>query len=142
MARLQDPTPLAKETEEQFVKLREPLGLRLVEAGEDGTGSEQLPAGVYGFTYSPFEDNFPFFIKRELRNYESQKTKDGEIRVVGFLSPEEKKTFSSEAEGTIHLYPEPRDGATEIVSVSKKNVVRRVEYSQRGGQGLEIYFKQ
>lgn len=141
MARLQDPQLLTKETETQFADIRAPRNLRIVDATEDGTGCDQLPNGVYGYTYSPFEDNFPFFVQRELRNYESHKTQDGEVVVIGFLTVEEKSRFDGQDDATIHLFPEPNGDATEIVSLSSKRVVRRVEYSQRGAKGLEVYIR-
>lgn len=138
MSRLKNPEAMAPATLSEFEAMRGPRNLRLVTAEEDGTGSEQLPNSVYGFTYSPAEDNFPIFQKRELRSYEAHKTADGEVFVIGFLSDEERQKFDGSQDAVIHLFPEPRDAANKIVSVSMKRLISRAEYSQRAGKGLEM----
>ena len=137
MSRLKNPEPLAAEIVAQFEAMRAP-GLQLISVEDDGAGSERLPNSVYGFTYSPAEENFPFFRKREWRSYEAHKSTEGEISVVGYLNGDEKSLFDGADDATIHLFPEPIAEATHIVSIPMKRVIRRVEYSQRGGKGLEL----
>jgi len=137
MSRLKNPEPLAPEIMAQFETMRQP-GLQLVAVEDDGTGCEKQPNGVYGFTYSPAEDNFPFFRKREWRSYETHKSDRGEVAIIGFLKPADKTLFDGAEDATIHLFPEPVDEAKSIVSIPMTRVIRRVEYSQRGGKGLEL----
>ena len=137
MSRLKNPEPLAAEITAEFEAMRSP-DLQLIAVEDDGAGCERLPKSVYGFTYSPAEENFPFFRKREWRSYEAHKANDGEVSILGYLTKDEKTLFDASDDATIHLFPEPIDQATFIVSVPMKRVIRRVEYSQRGGKGLEL----
>lgn len=130
---------MSNEVKRAFEELRSSHRLRALTEAEDGTGVERLPGGVFGFTYSPAEKNFPLFLDRDLRSYEAHKLEDGSIFLLGFLTPEENKA-SSEARKpqTIHLLPEPKDDATELVRVPLARVVRHLENSARMGTGLEI----
>lgn len=139
MARLQDPEPLAEELNRKFESLRAEHGLREVTAEDEGTGVDKLPAGVYGFTYSPAEENFPLFRSRELRSYETHKRADGSVILLGFLTETEKRAFETAPETTtISLFPEPQGDVDQLVEVPMSRVVSHVEYSQRGGQGLQL----
>ena len=44
--------------------------VRLVTEAEEGTGVNALPAGVYGFTYSPGPASAPLFAVRRYRSFE------------------------------------------------------------------------
>lgn len=139
MAELQEPEPLEREVQRAFEEVRTARGLRPLTDEESGSGVDRLPNGVYGFTYSPALENFPLFRDRDLRSYEGHKLDDGSVLVLGFLIPEEKKVFETATENaTIHLFPEPKDAATELVTVPTSRVVSHVEYSQRTGNGLEL----
>jgi hypothetical protein len=59
-------------------------GVRLVKADEEGTGVNALPAGVYGFTYSPGLPNAPIWAVRRFRTYETHKLANGEIFVIAY----------------------------------------------------------
>src|ERR671912_127518 len=47
--------------------------VRLVTEAQEGTGVNALPAGVYGFTYSPGLASAPLFAVRRYRSYEIHK---------------------------------------------------------------------
>ncbi len=84
-------------------------------------------------------ENFPLFKERDLRTYEGHKLADGSVHVLGFLTAAEKQTADeASGTGTIHLFAEPKDNATELVCIPMKRVKRSVEHSQRGNKGLEI----
>lgn len=139
MSRLKDPEPLSKELEAAFAELRKTHGLRALTEDESGDGVNNLPSGVYGFTYSPFLDNFPLFSRRDLRCYEGHKLSDGTVEVLGFLTPEDKNTFETATDrATLHLFAEPEGAASELVRVPASRVLGQVEHSQRGNQGLEL----
>ena len=139
MANLTEIQPLPPEVLSELDRRREQHGLRMVTEDESGTGHGQLPAGVYGFTYSPCEDNFPLFNRRDVRVYESHKRKDGTVVLLGFLSSSEKETFDkAEATATLHLFAEPKGEATQLVEIPLRRVLKHVEGSQRKGTGLEI----
>ena len=139
MADLQNPEPLAQDVQRAFEEIRAAHQLRPVTDDESGDGVDNLPNGVYGFTYSPALENFPLFKDRDLRSYEGHKLSDGSVVLLGFLTAADKKSFDGTAEtATIHLFAEPKDDADELVSVPMSRVLGHVEYSQRGDQGLEL----
>lgn len=139
MAQLQNPEPLARETQEEFEKLRAANKLRELTEEESGSGVDTLPGGVFGFTYSPCEDNFPLFRQRDLRSFETQKLADGTVLLLGFLTPDDKKLFDDTSQkGTLHLFPEPKGEARLLVSLDTKRVLSHVENSARKGTGAEI----
>lgn len=139
MAQLQNPESLAQEVQREFDQLRSANGVRELTEDESGTGVDRLPGGVYGFTYSACEDNFPLFRARDLRSFETHKLADGTVLLLGFLTPEDKKLFDDTTRrGTLHLLPEPKDSATLLVSLDTKRVSSHVENSARSGQGLEV----
>ncbi len=139
MAKLTNPESLATDVQQAFEALRSEHKLRSVTDEESGTGVDRLAKGVYGFTYSPAVENFPLFKERDLRSYEGHKLSDGSVLLLGFLTAAEKQTADeASGTGTIHLFAEPKDNATELVRIPMKRVKRSVEHSQRGNKGLEI----
>jgi hypothetical protein len=139
MANLTNPEPMAKEVLAAFETLRSAHRLRALTDAEDGSGIDRLPGGVFGFTYSPAENGFPIFNDRDLRSFETHKLEDGSVYLLGFLSSEEKEVLDETREqATIHLFPEPRGKATELVRVPLRRIVSHVENSARRGTGFEI----
>lgn len=139
MAQLQNPEPLAQEIQREFDAVRSANQVRELTEEESGTGVDRLPGGVFGFTYSPCEDNFPLFAQRDLRSFETHKLADGTVLLLGFLTPDDKKVFDDTTKkGTLHLFPEPKGDATLLVSLDTKRVLSHVENSARLGTGAEI----
>ena len=125
--------------EKQLEDLRASHNVRIVTEEEDGTGIDKLPAGVYGFTYSPASDNFPLFEKRALRSYEAHKLSDGTAVLVGFITEGESLQMSAGRETvTIHLFPEPQEEATNLTLVPMTRVTSHKEHSNRSETGLEL----
>lgn len=113
--------------------------VRLVTDEEEGTGIDRLPAGVYGFTYSPAADNYPLFNKQEINAYESHKLADGSAVLVGYLTRQETDTLTTTKESAvIHLFPNPKGEATNLVVLPIARVQGVKEHSQRTGAGLEL----
>ncbi|MGH9323191.1 MAG: hypothetical protein ACRD21_10865 [Vicinamibacteria bacterium] len=139
MAKLTNAEPLSQEVQREFERLRAAHRLRALTKEESGSGVSRLPSGVYGFTYSPAEDSFPLFHDRDIRTYESHKLEDGSIFLLGFLTPEEKESFEkAQHKSIVHLFPEPKGGADQLVRVPLTRIVSHVESSQRKGTGLEL----
>ena len=125
--------------EKQFEELRANHKVRIVSEEEDGTGINNLPGGVYGFTYSPAADNFPLFKKRVLRSYESHKLSDGTAILLGFITEGESLQMSAGRESvTIHLFPEPQEEAINLTLVPMTRVTSHKEHSNRSETGLEL----
>lgn len=138
MAKLTNPEPLSPELTDAFEKIRAERKLRALSFEESGTGVHRLPKGVFGFTYSPAEDNFPLFKDRDLRSFESHKLDDGRVVLLGFLTGEERARLESSSKTRIHLFPEPKDQAVELVTVPMSRVLSHVENSARTGTGLAL----
>ncbi len=139
MAKLTNPEPLSQELTRELERIRSAYRLRALSESESGTGVNRLPNGVFGFTYSPAEDNFPLFLDRDLRSFEGHKLEDGTLFLLGFLTPEERNDFEKGGAGrTIHLFPEPRGKADQLVRVPLARIARHVENSVRKGTGLEL----
>src|SRR5918911_4947516 len=95
--------------------LRKTNNVRIVSSAEEGTGVNALPAGVYGFTYSPALPNAPLFAERRFRSYETHKVASGEIYVIGFADVETAAAVeSTDSERTIQIQPEP-DGNASVL---------------------------
>jgi hypothetical protein len=142
MAKLTSPEPLPQEATQELERIRSAHRLRALTETESGSGVNRLPNGVYGFTYSPNEENFPLFSDRDLRSFEGHKLEDGSIFLLGFLTPEEKASFENAGAGsTIHLFPEPKGNAVQLVRVPLTRIVRHVENSARKGTGLELLLR-
>ena len=142
MAQLTNPEPLSREMTQELERIRATYRLRALTEAESGSGVDRLPNGVFGFTYSPAEDNFPLFNDRDLRSFETHKLEDGSVFLLGFLTPEEKGAFEKAgAQPTIHLFPEPKGPADQLVRVPLARIVRHVENSARKGTGLELLLR-
>jgi hypothetical protein len=142
MAKLTNPEPLSQEVTQELERIRSAHRLRALTNTESGSGVSRLPNGVYGFTYSPAEENFPLFNDRDLRSFEGHKLDDGSIFLLGFLTPEDKASFEKAGAGpTIHLFPEPKGSAVQLVRVPLARIARHVENSVRKGTGLELLLR-
>ncbi len=142
MAKLTNPEPLHQEVTQELERIRSANRLRALTESESGSGVNRLPNGVYGFTYSPAEENFPLFNDRDLRSFETHKLEDGSVLLLGFLTPEENASFEKTAAGpTIHLFPEPKGNAVHLARVPLARIVRHVESSARKGSGLELLLR-
>jgi hypothetical protein len=130
--------PRSQELKRSFDEIRSTQNLRELTDEEDG--SDSLPVGVYGFTDSPCADNFPFFKAHDLRSYEAHKHSDGSVVLLGFLTADEQKALeTATGVSTLHLFPEPKDEADQLVQIPLSRVQNHVENSQRGGgSGLAI----
>ena len=141
MAKLTNPEPLPQEVTRELEGLRAKYKLRTLTESESGSGVHRLPNGVFGFTYSPAEENFPLFNERDLRSFEGHKLEDGTIFLLGFLSPEGRETLEKTGGPTIHLFPEPKEVANQLVRVPLARIVRHGENSVRKGTGLELLLR-
>jgi hypothetical protein len=118
--------------------LRTAHGVRLVSGAEEGTGVNALPAGVYGFTYSPALPNAPLFAVRRFRSYETHKLADGEICLIGFATPEHAAQLEAGAEATITIQPEGDATAHVLVTVPYSRIRRHRQYAAPNEHGFAV----
>jgi len=127
------PATAAQET------LRETDQVRVVTAEEEGTGVDALPAGVYGFTYSPALPNAPLFAQRRFRSYETHKLASGEVLVVGFASAEvAQQVATSPVEITVVIQPEPDEQAQTIVKIPYSRIRKHGQYAAPNQHGFTV----
>jgi hypothetical protein len=121
--------------------LRTTHQVRLVSGTEEGTGANSLPAGVYGFTYSPGLPNAPLFALRRYRSYETHRLQDGEVVLVGFVTPEAAEQVGSAGEANILVQPEPEGEATVLVEIPYSRIGRHRGYAAPNEHGFQVTLK-
>jgi len=118
--------------------LREANKVRLVTDAEEGTGVNALPAGVYGFTYSPGLTSAPLFAVRRYRSYEIHKI-GGETLVIGFATQEDAAHLDSNGEeATIRVQPQPEDGRDTLVQIPYSRIRQHRQYAAPNQHGFTI----
>ena len=118
--------------------LRAAHQVRIVSGAEEGTGVNALPAGTYGFTYSPGLASSPLFAVRRYRSYETHKLATGETFLIGFTTADAATQLASGTEATIVLHPEPDGDATVLVKIGYSRIRRHKGYSAPNEQGFSV----
>ena len=122
--------------------LRAEHQVRLVEGPEEGSGVNALPAGIYGFTYSPGLPNAPLFATRRYRSYETHKLPNGEVFLIGFVSADTARQFDSAlTDLNIQLQPEPDQDATTLVKVAYARIRQHRQYAAPNQHGFAVTLK-
>jgi hypothetical protein len=123
----------------EIEELRTKHQVRTIQQEDEGLGVDRQPNGVYGFTYSPAEENFPLFSKQDLNSYEAHKLPDGSVLLVGFVTGETANKIEAGRETmTAYLFPVPKEEAAVMVSIPMARVISHTQHSQRQGTGLEL----
>jgi hypothetical protein len=127
--------------ERQRETLRAHHGVRSLKAWEEGFALRHLPAGIFGFTYSPGLEDAPLFRKRKDHAFEVHKTPDGSIFLIAFVSEKTAARLET-ADRDLHLqvYPSPSGEKCTPVRIPVINVVRYKDYPPKDGSHLEIQF--
>ncbi len=113
--------------------------VRIVSTAEEGTGVNALPAGVYGFTYSPGLVNAPLFAVRRFRSYETHRSESGETFIVGFATPETAATIDATSqEATIVIVPEPEPGSDVFVVIPYSRIQHHRQYAAPNQHGFTL----
>jgi hypothetical protein len=100
-------------------------GLRALKNEEEGFPAAKLPGGVYGFTYSPGQDETPVFSNKAYHNFEVHKLEDGAERLIGYLTAPEVAILEAREPGAeVRLYPDVWEESTHLVSVDLTGTVR------------------
>jgi hypothetical protein len=125
-------------TDEQQA-LRVEHQVRLVSDDEEGSGVNVLPAGVFGYTYSPALTNAPLFAVRRYRSYETHKVASGEVFVVGFASLDDAARLSSStAAATIQIHPQPEEGVATLVKIPYSRIRHHRQYAAPNQNGFTV----
>lgn len=122
--------------------LRTVHDVRLVADAEEGTGVNALPAGVYGFTYSPGLPNAPLFAARRYRSFEIHKLASGDVFIIGFVTREASAQMTSaEKDVTIQLQAEPEGSADTLVAVPYSRIRQHRQYAAPNQHGFAVTLK-
>ena len=117
--------------------LRVTHGVRLVAGAEEGSGVNALPAGVYGFTYSPALPNAPLFAQRRFRCYENHKLADDPILIV-FATGGTAAEIGSGAPASVTIQPEPDGDANVLVQIPYSRIRRHRQYAAPNEHGFQV----
>jgi hypothetical protein len=113
--------------------------VRLVTEAEEGTGVNALPAGVYGFTYSPGLASAPLFAVRRYRSYEIHKRFDGETLVIAFATADDAGRLESNIEEiTIRVQPQPEDGRETLVQIPYSRMSHHRQHASPNQHGFTV----
>jgi hypothetical protein len=119
--------------------LRAANRVRLVTEAEEGTGVNALPAGIYGFTYSPGLASAPLFVVRRYRSFEIHKRYDGETVIVGFATADDAGRITSNREDlTTRLQSQPEDGRDTLVEVPYSRIKQHRQYAAPNQDGFTV----
>ena len=120
-------------------QLRTTHGVRPVTDGEEGTGVNQLPGGVYGFTYSPGLPNAPLFAVKRYRSYEIHKLATGEALVIAFAdSATAGELTSTISTASVRVHPEPKDAASVLVEIPHSRIIQHRQYAAPNQEGFVV----
>lgn len=120
--------------------LRRDHQVRLVTADQEGTAADELPAGVYGFTYSPALAA-PLFAVRHSRNFEIHRLANGTTAIVGFVTPSEAAELTRPDRTEISMvmvHPDAEGDATAIVSLPYERITHHKQYSVRSASAIAL----
>ena len=119
--------------------LRASNQVRLVNDAEEGTGVNALPAGVYGFTYSPGLPSAPLFAVRRYRSFEIHKRHDGQTVIVGFATADDAGRIESNVEDvTIRIQPQPEDGRETLVQLPYPRIHQHRQHASPNQDGFTV----
>jgi hypothetical protein len=112
--------------------------VRLVTDAEEGTGVNALPAGVYGFTYSPGLTSAPLFAVPRYRSFEIHKV-SGDTLVIAFATADDAGRLESAVEPiTIRLQPQTEDGRETLVQIPYSRIRQHRQYAAPNEHGFTV----
>ncbi|HEY7191522.1 MAG TPA: hypothetical protein VH436_33460 [Vicinamibacterales bacterium] len=113
--------------------------VRIVSVDEEGTGVNNQPGGVYGFTYSPGLANAPLFAIRRYRTYETHKLPSGEIFVIGFTKADIARALSTaNDEMTLQIHPQPEGDHGALVTIRYSQIRHHKQYAAPNQDGFTV----
>ena len=134
-------TTLTAETPDRTM-LREAHRLRPLTPLEEGTGLEQLPGGVYGFTHSPAAGNAPLFATPTRHSFEVHRLQKSAV-LLAYVDRQAAGILEhAPGDFKILAHPFPREDAPVLVAIewSRLHLVKRyVTPTPDGGVELQVF---
>lgn len=118
--------------------LRGTNSVRLVSEAEEGTGVNALPAGVYGFTYSPGLTSAPLFAVRRYRSFEIHKTPADTLIIAFATADDAGRLASNHEEITVRLQPQPEDGREALIQIPYSRIKQHRQYAAPNQHGFTV----
>ena len=113
--------------------------VRIVTDAEEGNGVNNLPGGVYGFTYSPGLPNAPLFAARRYRSYETHKLPSGDVFVIGFAKADSARELSTATEEmTLQIHPQPEGDYGTLVTIPYSGIRHHRQYAAPNQDGFTV----
>jgi hypothetical protein len=112
--------------------------VRLVTEAEEGTGVNALPAGVYGFTYSPGLASAPLFAVPRYRSFEIHKTPTDTLVIAFATTDDAERLESATEEITIRVQPQPEDGRDTLVQLPYSRIRQHRQYAAPNQHGFTV----
>ena len=120
-------------------QIRTGHGVRLVTADEEGTGVNALPAGVYGYTYSPGLPNAPIWAVRRYRSYETHKLANGEIFVIAYTDVSTAAQIeSASADISVVVNPEAGSDTNVLVQIPYSRIRQHRQHAAPNQEGFVV----
>ena len=120
-------------------QIRASHGVRLVGDGEEGTGVNALPGGVYGYTYSPGLPNAPLFATRRYRSYETHKLANGEVFVIAYADADmARQIASASTDVMVRVHPEPNPDTGVSVKIPYARIRQHRQHAAPNQDGFMV----
>jgi len=120
-------------------EVRASHGVRIVSDGEEGTGVNALPGGVYGYTYSPGLPNAPLFAVRRFRSYETHKLPNGDVFVLAYADADTaRKIAEAPGDVAVRVHPEPQPDAAVLVQIPYARIRHHRQYAAPNQDGFLV----
>jgi|GEM_PF-5772743 hypothetical protein len=132
----QQVAPEPDQRERDAIRIRN--GVRRITAEEEGFATDQLPSGVYGFTYSPGSDAVPLFAKHCIEDFEVHKPEGREPQLLGYVTENDYAVIESGEAITTKLYPSAYEQATKLIAVPGERIVNVKHPSRIDGNYVVI----
>lgn len=119
--------------------LRDAHRVREIDAAQEGTGIQQLPAGVYGFTHAPGTENAPLFRTPTSHSFEVHRLANGSV-LLAYVSREAAAVLEHAPEDfAIMMYPYASEQSPILVAIewSRLHLIKRYVTPNKDG-GIEL----
>ncbi len=84
---------------------------------DEGRSWSKISNGVYGFTYTPANENGGIFIAEPKQSFEMHKLADGSLHIVAYATSESAQKVKGSGAQDLEVYPIPRENASVLVVV-------------------------
>lgn len=121
--------------------LRTEHGVRLVQPTEEGFSIEQLPDGVFGFSYSP-AIAAPLFAAFRYRTYEMHRLAGGEAVIIGFVPPADAARLAGASEQVeITLFHDADEQATALVVIPCSRIAQHRQIATPNQESIKLHVR-